>query len=350
MTGRAATFRRRLLSWYDANRRDLPWRSASGAHPDPYVVLVSEVMLQQTQVATVIPYFVRFVKEFPTVRHLAAADEQRVLRAWQGLGYYSRARNLRRAAQCIVQEFDGCVPADPTALRSLPGIGRYTAGAIASLAFGRRHPVLDGNVTRALCRLDMIKSDPRSRSTVEQLWRRAEALLPDDRVGDFNSALMELGATVCTPRNPNCADCPVRAHCMALAAGAVDRVPAPRRRPPTPVVRRTVTCLRNRGSYLLEQRPPAGRWAGLWQFPTTAASSAKGCGPRLGVIEHALTHRRYRFEVFHCQAASRLDHRPHRPHAWIRLSELSEYPLPKPHLLVAKMLESLGGADCPRVG
>src|SRR5438105_5534112 len=215
MLGNTIDFRRSLLAWYTANRRDLPWRvarkSPTSERPDPYRVLVSEAMLQQTQVATVIPYFNRFMAAYPTLRDLAAANEQEVLRVWQGLGYYSRARHLLGTAKILVDEKNGKIPATVEELLELPGIGRYTAGAIASLAFERRAPILDGNVSRVLCRLDLIRDESK-----EALWTRAEELLPKKRIGDFNSALMELGATVCTPRAPKCLMCPVQKHCAAL--------------------------------------------------------------------------------------------------------------------------------------
>ena len=235
MVGSSNTFARRLLRWYDRSRRDLPWRVAPGATGpiDPYHVLVSEAMLQQTQVAAVVPYFHRFLARFPTIAELAAADEQDVLRLWQGLGYYSRARNLRAAARAVVETLGGQLPRDVAGLLKLPVVGRYTAGAVASIAFGTRAPILDGNVIRVLCRIDRIESDPRARETQALLWHRAEKILPNQRVGDFNSALMELGATVCIPRSPQCLVCPVREHCAAQAAGVQDRIPAPKRaRPP----------------------------------------------------------------------------------------------------------------------
>ena len=224
-----------LLQWFDRSRRDLPWRlprdAAPGTRLDPYHVFVSEAMLQQTQVSTVVPYFNRFTSAFPTIRDLANAQLTQVLRLWQGLGYYSRARNLHNAAKQIVAEFDAIVPASVDTLLSLPGIGRYTAGAIASIAYNQRAPILDGNVARVLCRLDAIESDPREPATRNALWARAEEILPDksDRVGDFNSAFMELGATVCTPRNPQCLICPVRKFCRAYEMGIQDRIPAPAR-------------------------------------------------------------------------------------------------------------------------
>lgn len=278
MIGRTNDFSRRLLAWYGRSRRDLPWRvgpaSPRGACPDPYHVLVSEAMLQQTQVATVIPYFRRFLQAFPTIADLANADEQDVLRAWQGLGYYSRARNLRTAAQTIVRDHGGRVPSTVEALRSLPGVGAYTAGAVASIAYDCRAPIVDGNVARVLCRVDRIETDPRDKHTLANLWRRAEEILPKSRLGDFNSSLMELGAMVCTPRSPRCMTCPVSAHCQAFAAGVQDRIPAPRKSKQPPLLHRDVLCVRSRCSdggeegWLIEQRPSRGRWAGMWQFVT----------------------------------------------------------------------------------
>src|SRR5438552_12189726 len=193
MIGNALQLGQKLLRWYDGNRRELPWRTRLGlnsASPelDPYHVLLSETMLQQTQLATVIPYFKRFLDRFPTLRSLASADEQNVLRLWQGLGYYSRARNLQSAARQVIEEHGGRLPQSVDRLRELPGVGRYTAGAVASIAFGCRTPIVDGNVARVICRLDRIESDPRDRTTHEQLWRRAEQILPNRPCGDFNSA------------------------------------------------------------------------------------------------------------------------------------------------------------------
>ena len=359
MTGRSAEFAHRLLAWYDRNRRDLPWRVPPGppadACPDPYHVLVSEAMLQQTQVATVVPYFLRFLKLFPTVADLAAADEQTVLRAWQGLGYYSRARNLRAAAQAIMRDHGGHVPDSAEALRTLPGVGAYTAGAVASIAYNRRTPIVDGNVARVLCRIDRIETDPRERETWATLWRRAEEILPERRTGDFNSSLMELGATVCTPRAPQCLVCPVNVHCEAFAAGVQDRIPAPRKAKQTPLLLRDVFCVRGDDAWLIEQRPPRGRWAGMWQFVTVERNgkrpSAKAVGklvglpvgqPRLiGTAAHALTHRRYAFDVYVCAARNGGEVSQPRPRKWVTRPELDRYPLPRPHLKVARMLDAL---------
>jgi A/G-specific adenine glycosylase len=321
--------------------------------PDAYHVLVSELMLQQTQVATVIPYFQRFLSRFPTLQDLAAADEQDVLRLWQGLGYYSRARNLQRAAQRVVAEHAGVIPRRLDELLELPGVGRYTAGAIASIAYGRRAPILDGNVIRVLCRIDKITDDPRDPLVNARLWRRAEDVLPDRRVGDFNSAMMELGATVCTPRNPQCLICPVRAQCEAQSAGVQDSIPSPRKAKPTPLEQRIVLCIRRGDRWLIEQRPSTGRWAGMWQFvtrPPPASAARRSLAlpvtatklRALGRLEHTLTHRRYEFDVRWCeasdQAAPALEGRPH---AWETLDGLNGYPLPKPHLRVVEMLRRL---------
>lgn len=342
MLGRVSEFRRRLLSWYATSRRQLPWRVPRGSNgtPDPYHVLISEAMLQQTQVATVVPYFTRFLQRFPTIKSLAEAPEQEVLRLWQGLGYYSRARNLRATAQVITHEMGGKLPTDCQDLLKLPGIGRYTAGAIASIAFGRRAAILDGNVTRVLCRVDLIRGDPRERRTVQKLWRRAEEILPRTRIGDFNSALMELGATVCTPRNPQCLICPVRGHCKSAAAGLQDKIPAPRRAKTTPLVRRLTYCIVRDGRLLIEQRPPKGRWAGMWQFvtvdPTTPPPELAQRAERLGTVSHSLTHRRYEFDVFLVRPINEGAPHSQLPRKWVTEQELDAYPLPGPHL---KMLE-----------
>jgi A/G-specific adenine glycosylase len=353
-------FRRRLLRWYDQCRRDLPWRvspdAPPGTLPDPYLVLVSEAMLQQTQVATVIPYFRRFIERLPTLSHLAAAEEQDVLRLWQGLGYYSRARNLQATAKIVVEKLSGRLPRRVEDLLLLPGVGRYTAGAICSLAFDEPAPILDGNVTRVLCRIDQIEDDPRAPATRELLWRRAEEILPKRRAGDFNSALMELGATVCTARSPRCMFCPVQQHCAAFAAGVQERIPPAAKSKVRPVEKRWTFCVGRGDEWLIEQRPPKGRWAGMWQFITTtagdAAPDAKAVAATTGVrvseptpigaVSHGLTHRQYEFDVFACEAvtdvAATTDAPPRR---WVRLDGLSEYPLPRPHLRIATLLAEL---------
>lgn len=344
MIGKVQNFRRALLAWYDQNRRDLPWRVEGGLNPDPYHVLLSEAMLQQTQVATVIPYFQRFIGKFPSLQDLASADLQDVLRLWQGLGYYSRARNLHICAKKVLAEHGGEIPTTVALLLELPGIGRYTAGAIASLAYDQPAPILDGNVTRVLCRIDQIETDPRDRATQSRLWARAEEMLPRQRVGDFNSSLMELGATVCTPKNPQCLICPVRAHCQAAVAGVQDRIPLPKKTKATPLHRRSVVCIRDGDRYLVEQRPPKGRWAGLWQFITRERATPSQLQSqlgfaisklrRLGVICHALTHRRYEFTAY----VANFEGKRKVGQIWVTLDELDTYPLSKPQLSIAKLL------------
>ncbi len=359
MLGDPVDFRRRLLAWYDRSRRDLPWRVTPGtvAPLDPYHVLVSEAMLQQTQVATVIPYYQRFLAQFPTVTSLAVADEQAVLRAWQGLGYYSRARNLQRAARQVVADHGGQVPSTVDGLLALPGVGRYTAGAVASIAFGQRAPILDGNVARVLCRIDAVRADPREPATRELLWTRAEAVLPEvadvaPRFGDFNSALMELGATVCTPRSPRCLVCPVRDHCEAVAAGLQEQIPPPKRAKVNPLEKRWTFCIAAGDRYLVEQRPATGRWAGMWQFVTVEATAGKptaallaerfgiftGRPQPLGQVEHALTHRRYVFDVYRCILSGVASPPDVAPRRWSTLADLAALPLPKPHLRVVDLL------------
>jgi A/G-specific adenine glycosylase len=352
-------FARRLISWYDKHRRDLPWRVAAGATVNPYHVLVSELMLQQTQVATVIPYFHAFINQWPDICALAAAEEQAVLKRWQGLGYYSRARNLLAAARRIAAEHDGRVPSDLQVLHSLPGIGRYTAGAVASIGYDRPAPIVDGNVARVLSRIDRIETDLKSPQTQKLLWERAEAILPRKRVGDFNSALMELGATVCTPRSPQCLICPVNKHCEAFSAGVQDLIPRPRKTKPTPLLQRQTCCIsilrEAEQHWLIEQRPQRGRWAGMWQFITLEAGPEKtlrrrllestgldtSCPAHLATIEHGLTHRRYRFEVHTCQALPSARPLTNDLRRWVRLTDLHDYPLPRPHARIVELLQNL---------
>ncbi|MFO8174857.1 MAG: A/G-specific adenine glycosylase [Longimicrobiales bacterium] len=268
----APEIRHILLRAYDEGKRDLPWRRET----DPYRVWVSEVMLQQTRVETVIPYYRTWVTRFPDLESLAAAEEEDVLRAWKGLGYYSRARNLQRAARVVRERFNGKLPADGNDLRSLPGIGEYTAGALASIAFGRPVPAVDGNVRRVLARLFDLP-DPGA----AELRALASELVDPRRPGDFNQALMELGALVCTPRSPDCGACPISRHCHALAAGTVGERPARRKRKPVPEVETVVLVavarqrprdrptpgVRADPRFFLRRRPSKGLLAGMWEFP-----------------------------------------------------------------------------------
>ncbi len=352
----ADQFAKAILKWYGRARRDLPWRVGMGQRglPDPYYVLLSELMLQQTQVATVIPYFSRFIKKFPTIADLARADEQDVLRLWQGLGYYSRARNLHKAAKKIVAEFGSTIPTDVDALLTLPGVGRYTAGAIASLAHDAKAPILDGNVIRVLSRLDHLTADPREKAALAHLWKRAEEILPDKNVGDFNSSLMELGATICTPRAPQCLICPVRSFCEAAERGDPESIPPPKKAKPSPLVKRWIIAIRHGDRWLIEQRPATGRWAGLWQFitrepagrtPTAkwvkdATNLAISPPRKCAQIAHALTHRRYQFTLYTCQTTAASPGPA--VGVWVRLAEIDRYPLSKPQLTAAKELQKRG--------
>ena len=255
-------FRRRLLAWFARHRRDLPWRR----NRDPYSVWLSEVMLQQTQVATVVPYYERFLAHYPHVHALAAAGERDVLRLWEGLGYYRRARQLHRAAQRIVAEHGGEFPRDLDAVRSLPGIGRYTAGAIVSIAFDLPAPILEANTIRLLTRLLGYDGDPLGAAGQALLWQTAAALLPRREAGNFNQALMELGSLVCTPRGPDCPSCPVQTLCAARRTGREHELPRPRARPATTAVREAAVVIFRRGKVLfapLRRRGTLGRTVGL---------------------------------------------------------------------------------------
>ena len=267
-------FSRDLLAWFDRHgRKDLPWQ-----HPrTPYRVWLSEVMLQQTQVRTVIAYFERFVEALPTLDALADAPLDRVLALWSGLGYYSRARNLHRAARICLERHDGELPRDFDALAALPGIGRSTAGAILAQAFGLRHPILDGNVRRVLARWHGVRGWPGESAVQRALWLHADAHTPGERVADYTQAIMDLGATVCVRSRPQCAACPVAWGCVALRDGVTAELPTPKPSRALPTRETTMLIVRDAdGRVLLEQRPPVGIWAALWSLPeTTDASSAR---------------------------------------------------------------------------
>ena len=285
----------RVLDWFDAHgRKSLPWQ----ANPTPYRVWVSEIMLQQTQVATVIPYYERFMASFPDVVSLADADVDQVLHHWSGLGYYARARNLHRAAQVIKQEYDGEFPADIEAVEQLPGIGRSTAGAILSLAHDQRHAILDGNVKRVLARHAAVDGWPGRTAVSRRLWELAEARTPHARVAAYNQAMMDLGATVCRRSSPECGHCPVSGDCKALSDNRIDELPG--RKPKKAIPQRQTVMLVQEcdGKVLLEQRPPSGLWGGLWSLPEVAALErvlAELDVPatdihELPVVDHAFSH------------------------------------------------------------
>ncbi|HSS64756.1 MAG TPA: A/G-specific adenine glycosylase, partial [Gammaproteobacteria bacterium] len=304
MTEADDTFAVSLLAWYDREgRKHLPWQKERTR----FRVWVSEIMLQQTQVATVIPYFERFVARFPDVETLAAADEDEVLHFWSGLGYYARGRHLHAAARRVVSEHGGKLPGDIDGWCALPGVGRSTAGAILALSAGQRHPILDGNVKRVLCRYHGIETWPGERKTGKRLWSLAEACTPGRRVAAYTQAIMDLGATVCVRRRPRCPACPLRHRCSAYRDGRTNSIPAPRPKRPRPLRRTRFMILRDEEQgVLLERRPPSGVWGGLWAFPECAAGDdpARVCADRFGLDArqaHFLEPRQHGFTHFRLQ-------------------------------------------------
>lgn len=311
-----------LLAWYDREKRDLPWRRTQ----DPYAIWLSEVMLQQTQVSTVIPYWERFLSRFPTVQALAAAPLEEVLTAWKGLGYYSRARNLHRAAEEVVQRFGGRLPASAAELLTLPGFGRYTAGAVASIAGGEQTPLVDGNVARVLSRLFEVEGLPGDRAREAQLWALAGALVVGERPGDFNQALMEHGATVCRPEQPLCLLCPVREHCLAYRHGRVGELPPAKVRAAPRRLTLALAAWRDEaGRLLLARRAEKGLFGGLWELPAAevpeeatdaqageALSAALGVRVlpegALGVVKRQLTHRALTLRVLRVHGVQKPQH------------------------------------------
>lgn len=291
-------FSKQLLEWFDQHgRHDLPWQQ----NITPYRVWVSEIMLQQTQVSTVIPYYARFMERFPTVNALAEAHEDEVLHHWTGLGYYARARNLQKAAQQIVQEWNGVWPGEVERWSNLPGIGRSTAGAIVSISLGARAPILDGNVKRVLCRLLAVEGYPGKKAIETELWLQADQLTPNKRTGDYTQAIMDLGATLCTRSQPRCLECPVKALCQAHEQNLADALPTPKPSKAIPKKQTQFVLLTNTdGAVLLQKRPPQGIWGGLWSFPeidvdADASTWAKSWGKvvssqRLPKLTHVFSH------------------------------------------------------------
>lgn len=334
-----------LLDWWDEGHAELPWRQRR----DPYAIWVAEVMLQQTQVATVVPYYERWMARLPTVEALAAASLDEVLKLWEGLGYYSRARHLRDAAQMVVEQYDGRLPGTASELLKLKGIGRYTAGAIASIAFGEPAPILDGNVTRVLSRLFDVTDDVTATATKKRLWQLATELVPAERPGDFNQALMELGQRVCLPANPLCLHCPLSVYCLARQRGTQLERPVRPARPGTPHYDVVAAVIWQNGQigegrFLIAQRPLDGLLGGLWEFPggkqeageTLPQALQREIAEELDIeievrrflthVKHAYTHFRITLHAFH---ANHLKGRPRNlgvaDHAWVTLGELDNY-------------------------
>ncbi|XXF79844.1 A/G-specific adenine glycosylase [Myxococcaceae bacterium GXIMD 01537] len=320
---RLAAVRAPLLDWYGRHRRDLPWRRTR----DAYAIWLSEVMLQQTQVATVIPYWERFLSRFPTVEALAAAPLEDVLAAWRGLGYYSRARNLHRAANEVVERFGGRLPSTAAELLTLPGFGRYTAGAVASIAFGEEAPLVDGNVARVLSRIFEVEGPPGDKAREARLWQLAGALARGERPGDFNQALMEHGATVCRPESPTCLLCPVRDACLAHRHGRVAQLPPPKARAAPKRLTLAVAVWRHGDTLLFARRAEKGLFGGLWELPAAeveadapveAAAEAlhAALGARLtveaelGTVRRQLTHRDLSLRLLRVHGRSRPSQAP----------------------------------------
>ncbi len=333
------SLRRALLRWYRANARDLPWRRTN----DPYQIWLSEVMLQQTRVETVVPYYERWLRVFPAVQDLAAASQSRVLKMWEGLGYYTRARNLHRAAQAVVEQRDGAFPQTAEDWQELSGVGRYTAGAIASIANGEAVPTVDGNIKRVLARLFEVESPLGTPETEARLWALADEILARSAPGDFNQALMELGATVCTSR-PRCVDCPVQKYCRGCASGSPERLPRRGRDTVVKQVREAAAIIVRRSRVLLVQRPSSVLLANLWTVPAVDVSEvADGFealrehlswsfglevefGASIGTIRHRFTHRDLRVDVYAVTAVrGRLRCNGSVNVAWVKRDELGEY-------------------------
>lgn len=348
----------RLLAWFARHRRDLPWR----LDRDPYRIWVSEVMLQQTTVAAVVPYFARFLARFPTLADLARADEADVLRLWEGLGYYRRARDLLRGAQTLAERHGGNFPSTAGALAGVPGFGPYTRNAVLSQAFDQRLPIVEANSARVLSRLFAREDDPRTTPARRWLWQAAEELLPGEHAGDFNQALMELGALVCTPSSPRCGECPVAARCAARQQGRQHELPL--RRPPAAAtaVRESAVVILRRGRVLLAQRPAtAARWASLWEVPHGEAAAGETAeqaavrlaaeltgmqvrlGPELTTIRHGVTRFAITmvcFEAAHVAGAFRSGF--YARGQWLAPAELADYPVSAPQRRLARLVAAPG--------
>lgn len=349
------TIQKQLLAWYRREKRDLPWRTTK----NPYLIWVSEVMLQQTQVKTVIPYYERWLQSFPTVQSLADAEERDVLKHWQGLGYYSRARNLHRAAKMVAEHYQGAIPDTLDEIQRLPGIGLYTAGAILSIAFGKRVPVLDGNVKRVLARLFCLAENGKTSKSAQRLLQTAEQLLPEKHIGDFNQALMELGATACLPRNPLCTACPIVLHCMAQKENLQDRYPPPVTRPSQNKIEvSAAVILRGKTTYI-QQRPRDGLMGGLWEFPggkIEKNESPEDCLKReiqeelsvdividskLMTIKHSYTQFRVTLHVYLCRLPSgRIRATQCEQWKWVSFKELESYPFPSANAKIVEYLSN----------
>jgi A/G-specific adenine glycosylase len=342
-----------LLRWFKKNKRDLPWRKTK----DPYATWVSEIMLQQTQVATVIPYYQKFLKSFPTIRHLAKSDLSKVLKIWEGLGYYSRARNLHRASQIVLNQFHGKIPDTLNDLLSLPGIGRSTAGSILSFAFHKEAPILDGNAKRVLSRLFAVSGSSGERKTEQLLWKISESLIPKGFSNPFNQALMDLGSMICTPKGPKCSHCPLRQFCKGKAWGEPERYPAKGVKKTIPHIEAVSAVIQKNGKILLHQRPPKGLLGGLWEFPNWWIEEKRlerlrlrlrNCIKKetglnvevkelIGTFQQTYSHFKLTLHVFHCQPLI-----GKAKGKWVPIRNLSLLPMSRIHRRIANTLEPNG--------
>ncbi|HKG54262.1 MAG TPA: A/G-specific adenine glycosylase [Anaerolineales bacterium] len=345
----------KLLKWYNANQRTLPWRG----HPSAYAVWVSEIMLQQTRVETVIPYFEKWMRLFPDVQALAEASEHDVLNTWEGLGYYSRARNLHKAAKIVAEQFHGEIPRDLTDLRKLPGVGRYTLGAIASIAFDMDVSALDGNIKRVYARIFDIDLPVDSAAGEKILWGLADEYLPHGHAGDYNQALMDLGATICVPKNPRCLICPVMELCKARQHGTQDQRPVLKPKKEVPHYVHAAAVIIERKKVLLAQRPSQGLLGGMWEFPNGRVDGdpAKGLSralktvyrltlkmkrdektqkkEALGVVQHGYSHFKVTVHVFSCELIAGPEGTNLK---WVPLKDLDNYPMGRIDRQIAKMI------------
>ena len=345
-----------LLDWYQINKRSMPWRQTS----DPYKIWISEIMLQQTQVATVIPYYERFLDKFPVVDELAAAPQQTVLKMWEGLGYYSRARNMHKAAQEVVGKYDSKFPDTYKELLNLKGIGPYTAAAVSSIAFNRHQAVVDGNVIRVLSRFFGIKDDVRRSAVKKEIQSIADSIIPENNPGDFNQALMELGATVCTPTNPECESCPLSVDCIAYKSAETDSIPykSPRKKVPHHTIGVGLVT-NNSGDLLIALRPDDAMLGGLWEFPggkketneSIKETVKRELHEELGVtvevggkfmdLKHAYSHFKITLHAYWCTISDGVPKpKSSKEIKWVSLEVIDEYPFPKANkVLIDKLLK-----------
>jgi A/G-specific adenine glycosylase len=339
----------KLLQWFKKNGRDLPWRKTR----DPYAIWVSEIMLQQTQVTTVIPYYQKFLKSFPTIHHLAKSDLSKVLKVWEGLGYYSRARNLHRTSQIVLTRFHGKIPETLKDLLGLPGIGRSTAGSILSFAFHKDAPILDGNAKRVLSRLFAVSSNPVKSKTEGLLWQISESLIPKGFSNPFNQALMDLGSMLCTPKDPQCPRCPLHRFCKGRASGEPERFPTKSIKKKIPHIEGISAVIEENGKVLLKQRPPKGLLGGLWEFPNwrNEGKQRSRLSSRLrntikkememnvevkefiGVFQQTYSHFKLTLHVFYCQHLN-----GKRKGKWVLIRNLALYPMSRIHRRIAEMI------------